>query len=159
MKVAIIMSSIEDRPVAEEAMEICEKFKIEYETKVISSHRTPQAAIAFAEYAENNGFSVIICCAGMSANLPGIMASLATIPVIGVPVDRSPIHGVDALLAVAQMSPGVPVATMAINGGKNAALLAAQILALSNSNVKDKLRYYKKELAMEVDKMNEELKK
>lgn len=156
MKVGIILGSLSDKEIAKDAVDICEKFGIEYEVKVISAHRTPIKAQEFAKHAENNGFSVLIAFAGKAAHLAGVLASLTILPVIGVPVDGG-LEGMDALLATVQMPGGVPVATVGINGAKNAALLAVQILALNNSNLRDKLRYYKKELETEVENMNKEL--
>lgn len=158
MKVSIVMGSINDLEVAKQAEVILKKFGVEYETKVISAHRTPFMAYEYAKYVESNNISVIIAIAGKAAHLAGVIAGIATIPVIGVPVKSSTLDGLDSLLSVVQMPSGVPVATVAINGGTNAAVLAIEILALNNSGLKDKLRYYKKELSSEVEKMNEELK-
>lgn len=157
MKVGIILGSISDREIAQEALDIFKKFGVEAEMKVISAHRTPVRAHEFASHAESNGYEVLIAIAGKAAHLAGVLASLTTIPVIGVPVKGSDLGGLDALLSTVQMPGGIPVATVGINGGKNAAILAVEILALNNSGLKDKLRYYKKELDMEVEKMNEQL--
>lgn len=156
MKVGIVLGSITDRKIAREAMDICKKFGVEYDVKVLSAHRSPVKTHEYAKHAENNGFSVIIAIAGKAAHLAGSIASLTTLPVIGVPVNSS-LNGLDALLSTAQMPGGTPVATVGIDEGKNAGILAVQILALGNSNLRDKLRYYKKELDMEVDKMNQEI--
>ncbi len=156
MKVAIIMGSIHDQKIADGAAEVLEKFGVDYEMKVISAHRTPVDASNFATHAETEGYDVIIAIAGKAAHLAGVLASYTIVPVIGVPVSSS-VAGLDSLLATVQMPTGVPVATVAIDGGKNAGVLAVEILALNNSNLADKLRYYKSELARDVEAMNKEL--
>ena len=156
MKVAIILGSCSDQQIAQEAMEICKKFGVEAEMKVMSAHRSPLKIHEFAKHAEHNGYSVIIAIAGKAAHLAGSIAALTTLPVIGVPVNSS-LNGLDALLSTAQMPGGIPVATVGINEGKNAGILAVEILALQNNNLRDKLRYYKKELEMEVEEMNQNL--
>ncbi|WP_019132476.1 5-(carboxyamino)imidazole ribonucleotide mutase [Peptoniphilus obesi] len=157
MKIAVIMGSISDRQISDDIVKVFDKFGVEYEVEVISAHRTPQRAFEFSKNAKENGFGAIISIAGKAAHLGGVLAANTTIPVIGVPVKSSTLDGLDALLATVQMPSGVPVATVAINGGKNAALLAIQILALSDEKLSQKLLDYKKELEEDVVKMNKEL--
>ena len=157
MKIAVIMGSISDRQISDDIVKVFDKFGVEYEVEVISAHRTPQRAFEFSKNAKENGFGAIISIAGKAAHLGGVLAANTTIPVIGVPVKSSTLDGLDALLATVQMPSGVPVATVAINGGKNAALLAIQILALSDEKLSQKLLDYKKELEKDVVKMNKEL--
>ena len=157
MKIAVIMGSISDRQISDDIVKVFDKFGVDYEVEVISAHRTPQRAFEFSKNAKENGFGAIISIAGKAAHLGGVLAANTTIPVIGVPVKSSTLDGLDALLATVQMPSGVPVATVAINGGKNAALLAIQILALSDEKLSQKLLDYKKELEEDVVKMNKEL--
>lgn len=157
MKIAVIMGSISDRQISDDIVKVFDKFGVEYEVEVISAHRTPQRAFEFSKNAKENGFGAIISIAGKAAHLGGVLAANTTIPVIGVPVKSSTLDGLDALLATVQMPSGVPVATVAINDGKNAALLAIQILALSDEKLSQKLLDYKKELEEDVVKMNKEL--
>ncbi|MDO5041710.1 MAG: 5-(carboxyamino)imidazole ribonucleotide mutase [Peptoniphilus sp.] len=157
MKVAIIMGSISDKKISDDIVSIFEKFGVEYEIEVISAHRTPKRAFEFSASAKENGFGVIISIAGKAAHLGGVLAANTTLPVIGVPVKSSTLDGLDALLSTVQMPSGVPVATVAIDGGKNAALLAIQILSLSDENLVGKLNLYKQELEDDVKKMNENL--
>ncbi|MCD6408216.1 5-(carboxyamino)imidazole ribonucleotide mutase [bacterium] len=147
-KVAIVVGSKKDLDYIEGAKKILEDFGIEYEVFVLSAHRTLDETVEFAENAEKSGFEVIIACAGMAAHLPGVIAAKTLLPVIGVPLPSSEIKGVDALLSIVQMPTGVPVATMAIGkaGVKNAALLAIQIIARNNSEIKEKLRKFKENL-------------
>ncbi len=157
MKVAIVMGSISDKEIGDKVVDILEKFQIEIELRVISAHRTPYKAIEFAEKAEENGIEVIIALAGKAAHLAGVLAGITTLPVIGVPIKSSTMDGMDSLLSTVQMPKGVPVATVAINGGENAGLLAVQILSLKYPELKEKLKDYKKEMALNVDKMDEEV--
>lgn len=145
-KVAVVMGSGTDRPVMEKAGEMLESFGIEHETRVLSAHKTPDEAIAFAENAASNGFSVIIAGAGKAAHLGGVMAAKSLLPVIGVPINAS-LDGMDALLATVQMPTGIPVATVAIDGANNAALLAVAILAIGDDELTARLARYRKELA------------
>lgn len=140
-KVALLIGSKSDEAAMSEAFVYLEYFGISHELHVLSAHRNPKETAEFAENAEKNGFSLIIAGAGMAAHLPGVVASLTTLPVIGVPFSGSELHGVDALYAIVQMPPGIPVATVAIGkaGAKNAAVLAAEIIALSDKEVKQKL--------------------
>lgn len=157
MKVSIVMGSISDRKIADKTIRILEDFDVDYEVKVISAHRTPYKAFEFAKNAEENGIEVIIAIAGKAAHLAGVLAGITTLPVIGIPAKSSTIDGLDSLLSVVQMPKGVPVATVAIDGGENAGLLAVQILSIKYDILREKLKEYKKQLADEVEKMNEEL--
>jgi len=145
--VAVLMGSSSDAPVMEKACQMLEKFGIPYEQKVISAHRSPEKVREFASTAKEKGFEVIIAGAGKAAHLPGVIASLTTLPVIGVPIKTSDLGGLDSLLSIVQMPSGVPVATVAIDGAKNAAILAAQILALRHPAFDTKLQSFKAELA------------
>lgn len=138
-KVAIIMGSDSDWPVVKGACEQLKKFDIPFEAHILSAHRTPAEAAAFAKNARANGFGVLICAAGMAAHLAGAFAGNSTLPVIGIPMKGGAMDGLDALLATVQMPNGIPVATVAINGAKNAAVLAAQILAVSDDALAAKL--------------------
>jgi 5-(carboxyamino)imidazole ribonucleotide mutase len=138
-KVAIIMGSDSDLPVVKEAAKELKNFGVEFEIHVMSAHRTPEAAAEFAKNARDNGFGVIIAAAGMAAHLGGVLAAYTILPVIGIPMESTRLDGMDALLATVQMPKGVPVATVAINGAANAALLAVQILALSDDALSEKL--------------------
>ncbi len=149
-KVAVIMGSDSDFPVVSAAVKKLKSFGIPVETHVMSAHRTPQAAAEFAASAEANGFGVIIAAAGMAAHLAGVLAAGTTLPVIGIPMKSAALEGLDALLATVQMPSGIPVATVAINGAENAAVLAAQILALSDPALADKLKDMKKQMAEKV---------
>lgn len=157
MKVSIIMGSISDEKIAKKSVDILNKFGVDYEVEVISAHRTPGRAVEFTENAESNGTEVIIAIAGKAAHLAGVLAGLSTLPVIGIPAKSSTMDGLDSLLSVVQMPKGVPVATVAIDGGENAALLAIQILSLKYEELKDKLRDYKVEMAKGVEQMNRDL--
>jgi 5-(carboxyamino)imidazole ribonucleotide mutase len=144
-KVGIIVGSKSDLPIIEKAEKQLQDFGIEYEIKVASAHRNPKEVEAYACEAENN-FDLIIAGAGMAAALPGVIAAQTTLPVIGLPIHSPPLAGHDALFAIVQMPPGVPVATVAIDGGKNAAILAAQILALKYPELKKKLKDLKTQI-------------
>ena len=138
-KVGILMGSDSDLPVVEKAMNTLEEYGVPYEVHVYSAHRTPAEAISFACNAKENGFGVIIAAAGMAAHLGGVLAANTTLPVIGIPCKSSVLDGMDALLATVQMPSGIPVATVAINGGTNAALLAIEMLAISDEALAEKL--------------------
>ncbi|MBC8589823.1 5-(carboxyamino)imidazole ribonucleotide mutase [Wansuia hejianensis] len=157
MKVSIVMGSISDKEIAKKTTDIFDKFGIDYELKVISAHRTPYIAVDFAEKAEENGTEIIIAIAGKAAHLAGVLAGITTLPVIGIPAKSSTMDGLDSLLSVVQMPKGVPVATVAIDGGENAGILSVQILSLKYPELKKKLKSYKLELAEDVKRMNEEL--
>ncbi len=146
MKAAVIMGSRSDLPVVEKVWQMLERFGIEYEVRVLSAHRTPDEALAYARAAEENGIDVLIAAAGKAAHLPGVLAAVTTLPVIGLPVKSSTMDGLDSLLSMVQMPSGVPVATVAINGAENAGILAAQILSLKYPELKPRLREFKAEM-------------
>ena len=152
------MGSDSDLPTMKYAVEILEEFEIETEVYILSAHRTPIEMMHFAKEAEFNNINVIIAGAGGAAHLPGMIAALTIIPVIGVPVESKSLKGIDSLLSIVQMPAGVPVATVAINGSKNAGLLAAQIVALNNHEVNQKLKAFRKNIHNEVSTKNENLK-
>ncbi|WP_396166332.1 5-(carboxyamino)imidazole ribonucleotide mutase [Flavobacterium sp.] len=159
-KVAIIMGSISDMPVMQEAIDILKGFDIETEVDIVSAHRTPEKLFDFSKNAHTRGISVIIAGAGGAAHLPGMVASMSPLPVIGVPVKSSnSIDGWDSVLSILQMPGGVPVATVALNGAKNAGILAAQIIGISDKCVLDKIIFYKEGLRDTVLKASENLKK
>ena len=158
MKVSIVMGSISDKKIADKTISILEKFGVEYELKVISAHRTPYIAVDFAEKAEENGIEVIVARAGKAAHLAGGLAGITPLPVIGIPAKSSTMDGLDSLLSVVQMPKGVPVATVAIDGGENAGLLAVQILSVKYPELRNKFKEYKVELAQDVEKTNQDLK-
>ncbi len=159
-KVAIIMGSISDMPVMQEAIDILKGFGIDTETDIVSAHRTPEKLFEFSKNAHTRGISVIIAGAGGAAHLPGMVASMSPLPVIGVPVKSSnSIDGWDSVLSILQMPGGVPVATVALNGGKNAGILAAQILGSHDKIILDKIIAYKEGLKHVVHKSSEGLKK
>jgi len=145
-KVAIVMGSSSDRPVMEKAGQMLEEFGVDHETRVMSAHKTPDEAISFAASAAANGFSVIIAGAGKAAHLAGVMAAKSLLPVIGVPINAS-LDGMDALLATVQMPTGIPVATVAIDGASNAALLAIAILAIGDEELTVRLEQFREDLA------------
>lgn len=145
-KVCIVMGSLSDEKVMKKAAEVLEKFNVEYEIIVLSAHRMPNKTSSFAKQAESKGVEVIIAGAGKAAHLPGVIASYTAIPVIGVPIKTDDLGGIDSLLSIVQMPPGVPVACVAINGAKNAALLAIQILSIKDKILKEKLVDYKQNL-------------
>lgn len=149
-KVAIIMGSDSDLPKLTPAVDKLKEFGIPYEVRVISAHRTPMQAIEFSSSAKDNGFGVIIAAAGKAAHLAGVLAANTTLPVIGIPVKASVLDGMDALLATVQMPSGIPVATVAIDGSANAAILAAQIIALSDDELSDKLSAMREKMTAEV---------
>ncbi len=160
-RVAVVMGSDSDFPVIEEMLHILERFEIPYEVTVTSAHRSPDRTHRYAVTLEDRGVQVVIACAGAAAHLAGVLASHTILPVIGVPIDSSPLQGLDALLSTSMMPAGVPVATMGIGkaGANNAAILAAQILALTDAAIGSRLRLYKKQLADRVEERDRELKK
>ncbi len=145
-KVSIVMGSKSDEPVMQAASDVLDEFKIDHEVRVLSAHRMPNKTRDFATGAVTRGIEVIIAGAGKAAHLPGVIASYTSVPVIGVPVRTGDLQGIDSLLSIVQMPPGVPVATVAINGSKNAALLAIQILALKYPEIKEQYINYKNSL-------------
>ena len=157
-KVAIIMGSDSDLPVMKECAEFLESFGIEYEMDIVSAHRTPEKMFDFAKSARLNGFFVIVAGAGGAAHLPGVTASLTSLPVIGVPIKSSNMSGLDSLLSIVQMPPGIPVATMAINGAKNAGILAAKILGVSDPEIHAKVEGYMASLKDMVENKSDNLK-
>jgi 5-(carboxyamino)imidazole ribonucleotide mutase len=157
-KVSIIMGSTSDLPVMEKAAALLNEFEIPFEINALSAHRTPREVEQFATQARDNGIEVIIAAAGMAAHLPGVIASMTTVPVIGVPVNAS-LDGMDALLAIVQMPPGIPVATVGINGALNAAILAVQIMATADVELQNKLAVYKENLKKKIVEANEQLSK
>ena len=157
-KVSIIMGSTSDLPVMEEAAKILDEFKIPFEINALSAHRTPQQAMDFARNAYNRGIKVIIAGAGGAAHLPGVIAALTPLPVIGVPVKSSnSIDGWDSILSILQMPAGIPVATVALNGAKNAGILTAQILATGDEKLMKSIKNFKANLEKKIIKANEEL--
>lgn len=160
-KVAIIMGSETDLKVMQEAANLLTSFKIKYSIEIVSAHRTPDKMFEFADLASSRGFSVIIAGAGGAAHLPGMVASLTDLPVIGVPIEIGSMKGIDALLSIAQMPKGVPVATVAVNNAHNAGLLAAKILAAGSgpeSSLSKKLKAFRQKQKTKVREMNQRLK-
>ena len=157
--VSIIMGSTSDLPVMEKACQFFDEMEIPFEVNALSAHRTPQEVSEFARNAQGRGIRVIIAGAGMAAALPGVIAAETPLPVIGVPIKGSCLEGLDATLAILQMPPGIPVATVAINGAQNAAILAMQMLALGDDAMMQKLTAYKAGLKKKIVKANEELAK
>lgn len=156
-KVAVIMGSDSDLPVVKKAIDKLHAFDIPVEAHVMSAHRTPEKAAAFADAAAQNGFGAIIAAAGKAAHLAGVLAAHTTLPVIGIPIKSSTLDGLDALLATVQMPSGIPVATVAIDGAENAAILAAQMLALSDTALADKLAAMKQDMAAAVEEKDRQL--
>lgn len=160
MKVAVVMGSKSDLPVMQEAIDILQEFGIETEVDIVSAHRTPEKLVDFSANAHKRGISVIIAGAGGAAHLPGMVASMSPLPVIGVPVKSSnSIDGWDSVLSILQMPGGVPVATVALNGAKNAGILAAQIIGSQNGEIRNKIIAYKDSLKQAVLKASEDLRK
>jgi len=155
-KAAVIMGSDSDLPIMEKVFKRLKDFGIPFEAHVMSAHRTPDRAAEFAANAKKNGFGVIIAAAGMAAHLAGVIAAHTTLPVIGVPI-KSSLDGLDALLAMVQMPPGIPVGTVSIDGGDNAAILAAQILAVGDDALAEKLSAMKKDMAQKVIEKDNQL--
>lgn len=158
-KVAVIMGSNSDMPVMQDAIDILKNFNIEIEVDIVSAHRTPEKLFEFSKNAHKRGIKVIIAGAGGAAHLPGMVASLSPLPVIGVPVKSSnSIDGWDSVLSILQMPGGVPVATVALNGAKNAGILATQIIGTQNNSVLDKVIAYKEELKAKVEQASKDIK-
>lgn len=156
--VSIIMGSTSDWPVMSKAAAFLNEMEIPFEVNALSAHRTPEKVEKFAKHAATNGIKVIIAGAGMAAHLPGVIAAMTPLPIIGVPIKAS-LDGMDSLLAIVQMPPGIPVATVAINGSLNAGILAAQMLATNDNNMFNKTITYKEQLKQKIVKANEELAK
>ena len=157
-QVSIIMGSTSDLPVMEEAAKILNDLEIPFEMNALSAHRTPDEVEIFAKSAESNGIKVIIAAAGMAAHLPGVIAAMTPVPVIGVPIKAS-LDGWDSILSILQMPPGIPVATVGVNAAKNAGLLAAQILSVGDTELRNRFKINKNELKQKIVKANEELAK
>ncbi len=157
-KVSIIMGSTSDLPIMEKAAKLFDEFEIPFEIHALSAHRTPKEVEEFAINAQARGIEVVIAAAGMAAALPGVIASMTTLPVIGVPISAK-LDGMDALLSIVQMPPGIPVATVGIDGALNAAILAVQMMAVGNEDLKIKLKDYKENLKKKIVKANEDLSK
>ncbi len=157
-QVSIIMGSTSDLPVMQKAADFFEQMEIPFEMNALSAHRTPEAVEKFAKEAADKGIKVIIAGAGMAAHLPGVIAAMTPIPIIGVPI-KATLDGMDALLAIVQMPPGIPVATVAINGALNAGILAAQMMAIGNKELFEKTVAYKENLKGKIVKANEDLAK
>lgn len=155
-RVSIIMGSTSDLGVMEAAAKVLDEFEIPFEINALSAHRTPEAVETFAKGAKTRGIQVIIAAAGMAAHLPGVIAAMTTLPVIGVPINAS-LDGLDSLLAIVQMPPGIPVATVAVNGAQNAGILAVQMMALGDQQLADKLDTFKEELKKKIEKANKDL--
>ncbi len=154
--VSIIMGSTSDWKVMQKAADFFDEMEIPFEVNALSAHRTPSEVAKFAKHAKENGIKVIIAAAGMAAHLPGVVAALTPLPVIGVPI-KSSFDGLDALLAIVQMPPGIPVATVAVDGALNAAILATQMLGTGNEEIYKKTVAYKENLKVKMVKANEEL--
>lgn len=157
MKIAFVMGSDSDLPVVEKGVALVQKFGVPVEVRIISAHRTPYEAEKFATEAEENGIGVIIAAAGKAAHLGGVLAAFTTLPVVALPIKSSTMDGLDSLLSMVQMPPGIPVATVAIDGAINAGLLAIQMLALSDTTLKEKLKAYKEEMAQAVRQKDQQL--
>lgn len=153
-KVGILMGSESDLPVMQDAVKFLSDLGVEHEVKIISAHRSPHLAMDYASNAESQGIEVIIAGAGGAAHLPGVIAALTPVPVIGVPIKSSALNGLDSLLSIVQMPSGVPVATVSINGAKNAGILAAQILSVKYPELRQKIKEFKTRLAEEVKSKN-----
>lgn len=156
-RVSIIMGSTSDLPIMDAAAKLLNDFEIPFEINALSAHRTPAEVESFAKEAKDRGIQVIIAAAGMAAHLPGVIASMTTLPVIGVPINAS-LDGMDALLAIVQMPPGIPVATVGINAAQNAAILAVQMMATGDQSLQTKLAAFKESLKKKIVQANEDLK-
>jgi len=150
MKAAIIMGSKSDYPIVQKSEEILKNFGIEFETRIISAHRTPNVATEFAKKAEENGIEIIIAAAGKAAHLAGVLAAHTSLPIIGIPMKSSTLDGLDSLLSTVQMPKGVPVATVAVDGAENAALLAVQILGVKYPVLRAAMKAYKERMENEI---------
>ena len=155
--VSIIMGSTSDLPIMEKAMQFLNDMHVPFEVNALSAHRTPDAVEQFAKSAQQRGIKVIIAGAGMAAALPGVIAANTTLPVIGVPIKGSVLDGVDALYSILQMPPGIPVATVAINGAMNSAILACQMISLADPALAEKMTAYKNGLGTKIEKANQAL--
>lgn len=156
-KVAVIMGSDSDLPIVSKAINVLKEFKIDYEVRVISAHRTPDRAARFAKDAEANGFDIIIAAAGKAAHLPGVLAAYTVLPVIGIPVKSSTFDGMDSLFSIVQMPSGIPVATVGIDGAENAGLLAVEMLSLKFQHLREALKTHRENMKREVIKKDEKV--
>lgn len=156
-RVGIIMGSDSDLEVVQEAARVLEELGVSYEMTIVSAHRTPERMFQYAREAENRGIEVIIAGAGGAAHLPGMVASLTVLPVIGIPVKSAALQGLDSLLSIVQMPPGVPVATVAINGSRNAGILAAEILGVKYPEIRERVQKYREALRKTVEEKAEQL--
>lgn len=156
-KVLVIMGSDSDLPVMEACFKMLHELNISYNAQICSAHRTPEQAAVLAKAAQKNGYGVVIAAAGLAAHLPGVLAAFTVLPVIGVPIRAGALNGQDALYSIVQMPPGIPVATVAIDGAANAAILAAQILAINDDILTKRLYKYKEDLVAAIDTKNERL--
>lgn len=156
--IGIIMGSDSDLPIMQKAFEVCKEFNIPFEVKILSAHRTPEEHAEYSRTAEERGLKVIIAAAGGAAHLPGVTAANTTLPVIGVPIKGKSFEGMDSLLSIVQMPSGIPVAAVAVDGAKNAALLAVEILAIEDNDIKGKLKEYRVKMAAASMKKNENVK-
>ena len=154
--VSIIMGSTSDLPIMEKACKLLDELQVPFEVNALSAHRTPEAVEEFARTAQERGIKVIIAGAGMAAALPGVIAASTTLPVIGVPI-KGMLDGLDAMLSIIQMPPGIPVATVGVNGAMNAAILAMEMLALSDASIAERLKAYKSGLGKKIEKANADL--
>lgn len=159
IQVGIIMGSDSDLPIMSDAAKILDELQVAYEVTVVSAHRTPETLYTYAKTAEERGLDIIIAGAGGAAHLPGMVASLTSLPVIGVPIKTSTMSGIDSLYSIVQMPPGVPVATVAINGSKNAAILATQILGVKEHAIRERVNRYKNEIKTMVENKAKTLEK
>ncbi|MDA3733848.1 5-(carboxyamino)imidazole ribonucleotide mutase [Niameybacter massiliensis] len=157
MKIAFVMGSDSDLPVVEKGVEVVKSFGVPVEVRIISAHRTPAEAEEFARNAEANGIGVIVAAAGKAAHLGGVLAAYTTLPVVALPIKSSTLDGLDSLLSMVQMPPGIPVATVGIDGALNAGLLALQILGVSDPVIKEKLKAYKEDMAEAVRQKDEKI--
>lgn len=157
--VGVIMGSDSDFPIMKDAIKILKDFKIDVEVSIISAHRTPEKAINYAKEAEEKGIDILIAGAGKAAHLPGVLAAFTVLPVIGVPIKSSTFDGLDALFSIVQMPSGIPVATVSVNGAKNAGILAIHILSVKDKILRNKLKEYRSKIAQEVEKKDKIIKR
>lgn len=156
-KVAVIMGSDSDLPIVSKAIKILKEFNVDYDVRVLSAHRTPDATAEYAKESEKAGFEVIIAAAGKAAHLPGVIAAYTILPVIGIPIKSSTLDGMDSLFSIVQMPPGIPVATVGIDGAENAGLLAIKILSLKHEVLKEALHLYRQKMREKVFKKDEKI--
>jgi len=157
MKVAIVMGSKSDYPTVEKAENVLKEFGVDFDTRIISAHRTPKIAAEFSNSAEENGYEVIIAAAGKAAHLAGVLAAGTAVPVIGIPMKTSDFGGMDSLLSTVQMPKGIPVATVAVNGAENAALLAAEMLSIKYPELREAMKAYKKKMEEDIIALDREM--